>query len=89
MKRSEIMAKITEKNINKYIASLQKDFEYMDAPVRKESKQGIQFPQWVPIHLGIKSHERQPHRIQLVIWCGCLGCQCHRIDRQFPCTWLS
>lgn len=41
------MAKITEKNINKYIASLQKDFEYMDAPVRKESKQGIQFLKWI------------------------------------------
>ena len=34
------MAKITEENINKFIASLRKDLEYMDAPVKKKSKKG-------------------------------------------------
>ena len=41
------MAKITEKSLNKFIASLKKDFEYMDAPVRKESKKGIQYLEWI------------------------------------------
>lgn len=41
------MAKITEKNINKYIASLRKDLKYMDPPVKKESKKGIQFLEWI------------------------------------------